>query len=323
MLRRHFVTALAGMAGAAILSPAARADDDWPRRPVRLVVPYPPGGPVDGLARVVSAKLGDELGQPVIVENKGGAGGSIGLYYVIKAAPDGSVFGFGVPGAITALPQLQKLPYTASQINYVSLVGRVPQVVAVNESLKVNTFGELLALAKSKPGQLNYGSAGVGTTPHLGAELLRQLTGINIVHVPYTGAAPAVTALMSNEIQLLCSDLSGLLPFVSHGIRILAVCMPERVPQIPSVPTTAELGLPGLLVESDYGIVAPQNTPQGITDKFRAGLVKVLAMPDVKQKIGLQGAIAQGSTPDQYRQMMLAESQKWAKVIKAADIRIS
>jgi tripartite-type tricarboxylate transporter receptor subunit TctC len=324
MLRNAALSiALAGMALCGLSGPMAHAESAWPSQPIRLIVPYPAGGPVDGLARVIAPQLGQALGQPIIVENRSGAGGSIGLFYVSKAAGDGSIFGFGVPGAITALPQLQKVPYSATDLNYVSLVARVPQVIAVSPKSDIHTLKELIDRARQHPGLLNYGSSGVGTTPHLGAELLKQLANINIVHVPYTGATPSVTALLGDQVQVLTADLPGLLPFVSHGITIVAVCTDKRIPNLPDVPTTAELGYPAMRVESDYGIIAPEKTPREITEKFHTVLVKVLAMPEVKAKIAAQGAIAESTTADGYRQMMIAETVKWGKVIKEAHITIN
>jgi len=322
MSRRSFLAVFLACAASAAAVHAPAHADDWPNRSIRLVVPYPAGGPVDGLARAIAPKLGEELGQSVVVENRAGAGGSIGLNYVTKAEGDGYTFGFGVPGAITTLPQLQKVPYSADDLNYVSLVARVPQVIAVSPQTNVNSLKELLELAKSKPGLLNYGSAGIGTTPHLGAELLKQEAGINIAHIPYQGAAPAVTALLGNEVQILTSDLPGLLPQLSRGIKILAVCTEKRVDSLPDVPTTAELGFPALRVESNYGIIAPERTPPEITGKFHAALVKVLADPQVKATIAKQGAMAESTTPEGYRQMMLEETQKWGKVIKTANVKI-
>ena len=324
MLRRSFLSVLlGGVAGAVMVHVPAQAQDDWPSRTIRLVAPYPPGGPVDGLARAIAPKLGAELGQSVVVDNRSGAGGSIGLNYVLKADGDGYVIGFGVPGAITVLPQLQKVPYTAEDLNYVSLVARVPQVIAVSPELNVTSLKELIELAKSKPGTLNYGSTGVGTTPHLGAELLIQETGIQITHVPYQGAAPAVTALLGNEIQILAADVPGLLPQLVRGVKILAVNAEKRVASLPDVPTTTELGYPKIQVGSNYGIIVPETTPDSIRSKLHAALVKVLADPEVQKSIALQGGAAESSTPEVYRQLMLDETRKWKDLIKSANIKIN
>lgn len=321
MIKRHLlavsIATLAGFAASPAFSQPA-----WPAKPVRLIVPYPAGGPVDQLARAIAPKLGEQLGQSIIIDNRAGASGTIGIDATVKAEPDGYTFGFGVPGGITVLPHLQKLPYAVEGINYVSLVARVPQVIAVSPQLKVNTLKELIALARAEPGKLNYGSAGNATTPHLGVELLSQEAGIKMTHVAYKGAAPAVTALLGGEVQVLAADLSALLPFMSRGIKVLAVSGPRRVDALPNVPTTTELGLPQVYVESNYGFIAPTATPVAITQKMRDALVAVLAMPSVKAQIAAQGAIAISTTPEEYRKLMQQESAKWAAVVKKGQITL-
>lgn len=321
MKKRHLLTvSLAALAGLAILP--IHAQTAWPAKPVRLIVPYPPGGPVDQLARAIAPKLGEQLGQAIIIDNKAGAGGSIGLDATIKAEPDGYTFGFGVPGPITVLPHLQKLPYVAENINYVSLVARVPQVIAVSPQTKVNTLAELIALAKKQSGGINYASAGNATTPHLGGELLSQEAGIKMTHIAYKGAAPAITALLGGEVQVLAADLSALLPFLTRGVKVLAVSGPRRIEALPNVPTTTELGLPAVQVESNYGIIAPTATPAAITQKMREALLAVLNMPAVTAQITAQGAVATPTTPEEYRKLMQQESVKWAAVVKKGRITL-
>ena len=322
MLKRTVLMfATATLAGIAVGTPAAHAQGSWPTRPVRLIVPYPPGGPVDQLARVIAPKLGETIGKTIVVDNKAGAGGALGLDAAIKAEADGYTFGFGVPGAITVLPHLQKMPYDTAKINYVSLVARVPQVIAVSQQTKANTLAELIALAKKEPGSLNYGSAGNATTPHLGGELLAQEAGIRIVHVPYKGAAPAITALLGGEVQILAADLSAMMAFLPR-IKVLAVSGPNRLDALPNVPTTAELGLPSVRVESNYGIIAPAATPPAITKKMREALVEVLSTTSVKERIAAQGGVAISSTPDEYRTVMQEETAKWANVVKKGKISL-
>jgi tripartite-type tricarboxylate transporter receptor subunit TctC len=322
MLKRTFLAALVGAAVAAGPLTAANAQGNWPSKPIKLIVPFSPGGPVDQIARVIAPGLGKELGQTVIVDSKPGAGGSLGLDAAVKSDPDGYTFGFGVPGAITVLPHLQKLPYQVKDINYVSLVARVPQVVAVGPEVKAKTLQELIALAKQNPGKLNFASAGNATTPHLGSELLQQETGIKMVHVPYKGAAPAITALIGGEVQVFCGDLPAILPFQAKGVKILAVNGASRVEALPNVPTTAELGLPNVRVESNYGIVAPTGTPAAITQKVHDALVKVMNSPEVRKALASQGAIPVTSTPQEYRQIMDQESVKWAALVKKAHITL-
>ncbi len=322
MLNRTFSVALVGAVLAVAPLAGANAQATWPSKPIKLIVPYAPGGPVDQIARTIAPGLGQELGQTVFVESRVGAGGSIGLDAAIKADPDGYTFGFGVPGAITVLPHLQKLPYQVKDINYVSLVARVPQVVAVGPEVKAKTLPELIALARQNPGKLNYASAGNATTPHLGSELLQEEAGITMVHVPYKGAAPAVTALLGGEVQVFSGDLPAVLPFLTKGVKILAVNGAARVDALPGVPTTAELGLPKVRVESNYGLIAPTGTPAAITQKVRAALAKVLGTPAIVKQLASQGAIAMTTTPEEYRQLMEQESVKWAAVVKKAHITL-
>ena len=302
---------------AATLAPMAQAAQPWPNQPIRLIVPYPPGGSVDNLARLLAPALGKRLGQTIVIENKAGASGTIGVDATVRAAPDGNTFGFGVPGAITGLPHVMKVPYDVSSIQYVSLVARVPQVVMVNPSLPDTTLAAFVASAKQHPGKYNYGSAGNVTTPHLGGELLKQQTGIDIMHVPYKGAAPAVTALLSNEVQMFPGDASAALGFIKAGkLRALAVASPERFEGLPDVPTTREAGFPGVIVESNYGIIAPTGTPKEIVDKMAEAIAQSLAEPELRQKMIDQGAIPAATTPDQYRSLMESESKKWGEVIR-------
>lgn len=323
MIQRRLVTAgLLAAAGLGAATTPVLAQSSWPNRPVRLIVPYPAGGPVDQLARSIAPKLGEKLGQPIVIDNRAGASGTIGIDAAVKADPDGYTFGFGAPGGITVLPHLRKMPYAVEGIHYVSLVARVPQVIAVSQKLNVNTLPELIALAKKEPGKISYGSAGNATTPYLGGELLAQEAGIKMLHVPYKGAAPAVTALLGGEVQLMAADLSALLAFQSRGIKILAVSGPQRVEVLPGVPTTTELGLPAVHVESNYGLIEPSGVPPAISQKLREALVAVLELPAIKAQIAAQGAVAMSSTPEEYRKLMQQESQKWAGVLKKGNITL-
>lgn len=319
MLKRNLL--MIGLTAFAALTVSAQPA--WPSKPIRLIVPYSPGGPVDQLARTLAPKLSEVLGQNIIIVNRAGASGTIGMDAAIKAEPDGYTFGFGVPGGITVLPHLQKLPYAVDSINFVTLVARVPQVITVGPSVPVKTLQELTALAKKNPGKINYGSAGKATTPHLGAELFAQEAGIKMTHIPYKGAAPAVTALLAGEIQVLAADLPAVLPFTSRGVKILAVSGPRRVEALPNVPTTAELGLPAVYSESNYGIIAPTALPAAIQQKMRDALVTVLNTPAVKTQIAVLGATAISSTPDEYRKLMQQDSAKWATVISKGQITLN
>ncbi|CAB3858071.1 Bug family tripartite tricarboxylate transporter substrate binding protein [Achromobacter ruhlandii] len=310
------LTAAALLLGSAFAAPA-QAAAPRPSQPIRLIVPYPPGGSVDNLARLLAPALGQRLGQTIVIENKAGASGTIGVDATVRATPDGNTFGFGVPGAITGLPHVMKVPYDVSRIQYVSLVARIPLVIVVNPSLPDATLADFVASAKRQPGKYNYGSAGNVTTPHLGGELLKQQTGIDIMHVPYKGASPAVTALLSNEVQMFPGDASAVLGFVKAGkLRTLAVASPTRFEGLPDVPTTKEAGFPGVIVESNYGIIAPTGTPPEIVQKMSQAIAETLAEPALRQKMIDQGAIPTATTPEAYQALMQAESKKWGEVIR-------
>lgn len=302
--------------GATFAAPG-QAAAPWPSQPIRLIVPYPPGGSVDNLARLLAPALGQRLGQTIVIENKAGASGTIGVDATVRATPDGNTFGFGVPGAITGLPHVMKVPYDVSKIQYVSLVARIPLVLVVNPSLPDATLADFVASARRQPGKYNYGSAGNVTTPHLGGELLKQQTGIDIMHVPYKGASPAVTALLSNEVQMFPGDASAVLGFIKAGkLRTLAVASPTRFEGLPDVPTTKEAGFPGVIVESNYGIIAPTGTPPEIVQKMSRAIAETLAEPALRQKMIDKGAIPAATTPEAYQALMQAESKKWGEVIR-------
>ncbi|WP_025140971.1 tripartite tricarboxylate transporter substrate binding protein [Achromobacter sp. DH1f] len=302
--------------GATFAAPG-QAAAPWPSQPIRLIVPYPPGGSVDNLARLLAPALGQRLGQTIVIENKAGASGTIGVDATVRATPDGNTFGFGVPGAITGLPHVMKVPYNVSRIQYVSLVARIPLVIVVNPSLPDATLADFVASARRQPGKYNYGSAGNVTTPHLGGELLKQQTGIDIMHVPYKGASPAVTALLSNEVQMFPGDASAVLGFIKAGkLRTLAVASPTRFEGLPDVPTTKEAGFPDVIVESNYGIIAPTGTPPEIVQKMSQAIAQTLAEPALRQKMIDQGAIPTATTPEAYQALMQAESKKWGEVIR-------
>lgn len=302
--------------GATFAAPG-QAAAPWPSQPIRLIVPYPPGGSVDNLARLLAPALGQRLGQTIVIENKAGASGTIGVDATVRATPDGNTFGFGVPGAITGLPHVMKVPYDVSKIQYVSLVARIPLVLVVNPSLPDATLADFVASARRQPGKYNYGSAGNVTTPHLGGELLKQQTGIDIMHVPYKGASPAVTALLSSEVQMFPGDASAVLGFIKAGkLRTLAVASPTRFEGLPDVPTTKEAGFPDVIVESNYGIIAPTGTPPEIVQKMSRAIAETLAEPALRQKMIDQGAIPAATTPEAYQALMQAESKKWGEVIR-------
>jgi tripartite-type tricarboxylate transporter receptor subunit TctC len=295
----------------------------WPSKPIRLIVPYAAGGPGDVIARVVAKKAGEDLQQTILVDNKGGAGGTLGVDAALKAAPDGYTFALTAQGPLAGMPNLMKVPYALSDVQYLSLVARGPAVIAAGKKLGANTLADLIKLAKASPGKLNYGSAGPGTTPHIGAELLKLEAGIDMLHVPYKGAAPAVTGLIGGEIDIAMVDLLNVLPHVTAGtLKVLAVASPNRAPQLPEVPTTKEAGLPGVVMDTVYGVVAPPGVPAEVQRKFRDAVVAAMQSPEIKEQLLKQGVIAVTTTPQDYKALMQAEFDKWQLVVKKGKISL-
>ena len=316
---------LAGLCLAAALSmsgPAAQAQA-WPSKPIRLIVPYAAGGPTDVIARLVAKKVGGDLGQTIIVDNKGGAGGTIGVDATLKSAPDGYTFALVAQGPLAGMPNLMKLPYALNDVQYVTLVARIPAVIVAGKASGINSLPELLKQAKAKPGSINYSSAGPGTTPHIGAELLKQEAGIDITHVPYKGAAPAITGLLGGEVQVAMIDLLPALPHLaSGGLKVLAVASPTRAAQLPDAPTTKELGLPGVVMDTTYGVIAPPGITAEVQKKFRDAVVAAMQSADIKEQLLKQGAVAVTSTPQEYKSQMQAEFEKWQRVVSKGKITL-
>ena len=297
---------------------------EFPTKPIKLIVPFPPGGPNDIIARVVGAKMSELLGQPVVIDNRGGAGGVLGTDAVAKAEPDGYTIAITSAGALAICKSLQeKLPYdTLKDLKPVTLVAKVPELLVVANNVPAKTMPELLALAKAKPGKLNFASTGPGSMPHLAGELFRTSAGIDIVHVPYKGAAPAVNDIVGEQVQMVFLDIPVLLPQVQAGkVRPIAIGSRERVPSLPNVPTTSEVGLPQIEAENWYGMVAPAATPPAVIAKLHQVHGEALKSPEVKDKLSAQGAILVGNTPDEFAAYIQSEIDKWGKVAKAANIK--
>src|SRR5688572_22891549 len=308
---------------AAFFAPATVPAQDFPSKPVRLIVPFPPGGPNDLIARVVGQKMSEILKQQVVIDNRGGAGGALGTDVVAKAAPDGYTIAITSAGALAISIALQeKLPYdTLKHLKPVTLVARVPELLVAATSVPANNFNELIALARARPGTLNYASSGPGSMPHLAGELLKVAAKIDIVHVPYKGAAPAVNDLLGQQVQMAFFDLPVLMPHVEAGkLKPIVVGSRERAPRLKNVPTTAELGYPQVVAENWYGMVAPAATPPAIVARLHQSTVEALRDPGVQQKLSSQGLTLVGNTPDEFTAYIRAEIEKWAKVAKAAGL---
>ena len=319
----HLLLALCAL-GCCVPAHSAGPADDYPNRPIRLVVPFPPGGGTDIVARVIVVKLTEGWGQQIIIDNRGGAGGVIGADTVAKSTPDGYTLLFGTPGALVINPLLNsKLPYNAMRdFAPVSLLALNPQLLAVHVSVPAGTVKELIALARAQPHKLNYASVGEGTPNHLAMELFKSMTGTDMVHVPYKGAAPAVTDLVGGHVQLMFNPMPPLLPHVKSGrLKALAVGGTQRSGALPDVPTVAEAGVPGYEYVTWYSIVAPARTPRAIIDKLNARLAEVLAMPDVAQRLSVQGAEPRASTPGELSRFMQEDTKRLGGIIRSAGIK--
>ena len=308
-----------------LLSPALASAQGFPDHAIKLIVPFPAGGPNDVIARVVGQRMSDILKQPVVIENRGGQGGVLGTNFVAMAKPDGYTIAVSSAGALAISPHMEKVAYdTLKDLQPITLVAKVPEMLVVATNVPANNLSELIALAKSQPGKLNFASSGPGSLPLL-AGLFPPLTpNIDIVPVPYRGAAPAVNDLLGQQVQMVFLDLPVLLPQVKAGkLRAIAVGAEQRVPSAPDVPTTAEAGLPGLLTENWYGMVAPANTPPDIVAKLNKAAVEAIKDPTVIEKLSSQGAILVGNTPDEFRAFIESDIKKWADVIKEAGVKTS
>src|SRR6187551_463394 len=296
---------------------------DFPNKPIRLIVPFPPGGPNDIIARVVGQRMSDILKQTIVVENRGGQGGVIGTDLVVRAKPDGYTIAFTSAGALAISPSMQKIPYeTLKDLQPITLVAKVPEMLVVSTKVPAHNMKELVALAKSQPGKLYFASSGPGSLPHLAGELFKMTAKINIVHVPYRGAAPAVNDLLGQHVQMVFLDLPVLLPLIKAGkLQPIAVGAPKRVPSAPNVPTTAEVGMPNLLTENWYGMVAPAKTPPNVVAALNKAAVEAMKDPAVVEKLSSQGSILAGDTPEHFAAFIDSETKKWAKVIKDAGVQ--
>lgn len=318
------ILVICGAMPSCAVGPAVAAEIAYPSRPIRIVDPFPPGGPSDIVARSISPRLSEALGQTVVVDNRGGAAGVVGCEIVAKAAPDGHTLLLGPSGALTIQPTLSsKLPYDPRRdFEPVTQLTSGPQVIAVNPSVPARSIPELIALAKAKPGQLNYASGGAGTANHLAAEVFKLASAVNVVHVPYKGTGPALASVISGETQMIISSLLPALPHVKSGkLRALAVTSTSRSAAVPDVPTAAESGLPKFETSSWHGILVPARTPRAIVTRLHDEVVKVLNLPDVRERLTAQGLNVVASTPQAFASHIKSETEKYARVIKQVGIK--
>ena len=311
------------LTGTVVLQPAAALAQSYASRPVRVMVGFAPGGPNDIIARVVGQRMTELTKQPIVIENRSGQAGVLGTDAVAKAAPDGYTIGIVSASALVINPFMEKVPYDVNKdIAPVTLNVTVPEMLVVASNVPANNMAELIALAKAQPGKLNFASAGIGGLPHLAGELFKLTAKIDIVHVPYRGAAPAINDLLGQQVQMTFLDLPVILPQIKAGtLRPIALGAPKRSPTAPDVPTTAEVGMPDLLIENWYGMVAPGGTPEKIVAALNRIANEAMADPGVKAKLADQGLTVAGDTPEHFRGFMESESRKWAKVIKDAGLQ--
>ena len=308
-----------------LLWPALAAAQDFPNKPIRLIVPFPAGGPNDIIARVVGQRMSELTKQPVLIDNRGGQAGVLGTDAVAKANPDGYTIGIVSASALVISPTMERVPYDVGRdFAPVTLAVTVPELLVVASNFPANNMAELVALAKAQPGKFNFASAGVGGLPHLAGELLKLTAKIDIVHVPYRGAAPAINDLLGQQVQMAFLDLPVLLPHIKAGtLRPIALGAPQRAPTAPDVPTTAEVGMPDILIENWYGMIAPAKTPDNIVAALNRIANEAMADPSVKEKLADQGLAVAGDTPEHFRGYINAETKKWAKVIKDSGVEMT
>jgi tripartite-type tricarboxylate transporter receptor subunit TctC len=311
------------LTGLTVLLPALAAAEDFPDKPIRLIVPFPAGGPNDIIARVVGQRMSELFKQPVVIENRGGQAGVLGTDAVAKAKPDGYTIAISSAGALAISSSMEKVAYdTLKDLQPITLVATVPEMLVVATNVPANDMKQLIALARAQPGKLNFASTGPGSMPHLAGELLKLTAKIDIVHVPYRGAAPAVSDLLGQQVQMVFLDLPVILPQIRAGaLRPIAIGSAERAPTAMEVPTTAEVGMPDLRIENWYGMVAPAGTPAAVVATLNRIAVEAMRDPTVKEKLASQGTTLIGDTPEHFGAFIGSEIKKWADVIKDAGVQ--
>jgi len=308
-----------------LLWPAISSGQEFPSRPIHFVVPFPAGGPSDIISRVLTAKMSSLLGQSVVVENRPGAGGLTGIAYVARSAPDGYTIAIAPSSGLAMNVTLRDdMPFQPlKDLALITQIVSVPEILVVNEKVPASTLAELVALAKAQPGKLTFASTGVGGMPHMAMELLELTAGIQLIHTPYTGAAPAVNDLLGGHVQMMFADIPVLLPAIQSGkVRALAIGSKTRVPTMPNVATTAELGMAQVEADNWYGLVAPAKTPRPVLDKLYAAATEALHSAEVKDKLAGEGVITVGNPSAEFHTYVESEIERWGKLIKATGIKI-
>jgi tripartite-type tricarboxylate transporter receptor subunit TctC len=310
-----------GLFGA--VAPAAAQPAVYPNRQVRLIATYPPGGASDIMARIVGQKLSELWGQSVVIENKSGANGSIGLEYAARQPNDGSAFVIGNLGPVSVNPLISKVPYDMNRdFAPVSLIASSPVILVINANIPANNLKELIALARAKPGTLNFGSAGSGSLGHLGGEMMKRMANIDIIHVPYKGGILAINDVLAGQVQMMMADPQPILPHMRAGkVRALAVSTAKRSPVAPEIPTLGEAGLPGFVADNWWGVYLPAGTPRQIIDKLQADLTRAMQSAEVKDKFIAMGIESLSTTPEGLRDYARAESEKYGKLVREAGIK--
>lgn len=321
-LRRHLLALTLYATLAAALPPLAAAQTPYPARPVRIVVPVAPGGGTDYTARLLAEKLAPVMGQPFIVDNRPGGSGNVGVQAVATAPADGYTLVMPIT-SFPINPSLHKLPFdTVKDFAPVVLAGTLPLVLVVNPALPARSVAELIALARQQPGAVNYANSGTGTTAHLAGELFKRMAGVQMASVNYKGGGPAVTDLLGGHVQAYFATIASVVQHIESGkLRALAVTSSSRVPELPNVPTVAESGLPGFDVTAWFGLFAPANTPRPAIERLNRELVKILALPEVREKMAVHGMQPGGGTPEALGTFLVSEIDKWGKVVREAGIR--
>jgi tripartite-type tricarboxylate transporter receptor subunit TctC len=326
MNRRNFCTQVLLSGVAASLLPGRLLAESYPTRPIRFIVPFAAGGSNDIIARIIGEKLSEMVKQPVIVDNRGGAGGLLGTEAVIRETPDGYTLMIGATSTMAANPSLyvSKNFDPTRDLNAIMQVATGPFVLAVPSSLPVKSVKDLIDLAREKPGTINFGSSGVGSSLQMTAELFKSMAKIDIVHVPYKGLGPALVDLVSDRIQMVFSDMAGLLPYVHAGtLRALAVTSAERWPDLPNIPTMSEAGVPGYEATSWYGVLGPAKLPPEIVTYLNGKLTQIMTTPEMKQKLASLGVLPVAGTPEQFNTYMKSEIAKWRQVVETANIKVN